>query len=244
MGLEQIQVELQDWMGSDRKIAEAAWTSSIGRQQKETKTDEDVERLVKMMASSGHGTPFEAVVMRFWVRMPIFTDRQHMTHRVATHNGLSARYRTMPSDFYHLGVLDEVTHIIGRALNGTDEPTINKNVDQYNILCKKAYDFYNDLLSDLRVAKKDNKISDAEYKRVREIVRGVLPVSGMVERVSIFNLRSFCNYMRHRLSPHAQLEIQEVAKKMLQEVKNKDIAPIAIAELETRNWLIEPDISK
>lgn len=234
MGLEQIKVELQDWMGSDRKIAEAAWTSSTELQKKTAKTDEEVEKLVKMMASSGHGTPFEAVVMRFWVRMPIFTDRQHMTHRVATHNGLSGRYRTMPNDYYNIpeDVLD-----IMKAADCDD-------ISSYWMIAQHAYDYYNDRLSELKTAKEEGFIDGAQYKRAREVIRGVLPVAGMVERVSIFNLRSFANYMRHRLSPHAQREIQEVATKMLQEVKDKGIAPTAIVELEKRNWLIEPDLPK
>ena len=237
MGLEQIQVELQEWMGSDRQIAEAAWTSSYSLQTKESKTDEDVERVVRMMASSGHGTPFEAVVMRFWIRMPIFTDRQHMTHRVATHNGLSGRYRTVPTDYYEEP--DDVQEILNKASTPDREL-----LEMYYNSCETAVTHYKLGIDRLKEARSEGLIDAAEFKRAREVWRAQIPVGRMVERVSIFNLRSFANYMRHRLSPHAQEEIQQVARLMLQQVKDKAIAPVAIEELEKRTWLLEPDIPK
>lgn len=230
MGFEQIKVELQEWMGSDRKIAEAAWTSSYDQNKQQAKTDEDVEKVVRIMAESGHGTPFESVVMRFWIRLPIFTDRQHVTHRVGTHNGLSGRYRTMPDEFYHIP--KDVEDILLAA--------DIRDLTTYDQLCRQAYDIYNNWIDGLKAAQTEGLISNQNYKRAREVLRAVLPVGGMTERVSIFNLRSFSNYMRHRNSTHAQPEIQYVAVKMLEEVKAKKVAPIAIEELEKRQWLLEP----
>ena len=235
MGLDQIKVELQEWMGSDRAIAEAAWTSSYSLKTKDKKSDEDVERIVTMMAQSGHGTPFEAVVMRFWLRIPIFTDRQHMTHRVATHNGLSGRYRTMPSDWYVPP--SDVRHIINKAgIQGLSPLTA------YDEAMTTAYRAYNTTLEALREAEIAGLIDNKEYKRAREVFRGMLPVGGMTERISVFNLRSFANYIRHRLSPHAQREIRYAAFHMLKAVKEANIAPVAIRELEKNKWVIEPDM--
>lgn len=71
----QIIVELQDWMGSDAAIADAAWTSSTEYAKKQKKTPEDVERIVHMLADSKHSVPFESVVLRFWIKHPIAIDR-------------------------------------------------------------------------------------------------------------------------------------------------------------------------
>src|SRR5579864_3446203 len=100
--MSKILVELQETMGSDRSIANAAWTSSFDKEKREARTDQQVADIVSRLAKDGHSTPFESVIFRFWMRIPIFTDRQHMTHRIASHNGLSGRYRTMPTDYFDL----------------------------------------------------------------------------------------------------------------------------------------------
>jgi thymidylate synthase (FAD) len=235
---QQIQVELQESLGSDRSIALSAWTSSYDKTKREEKTDEDVEKVVKMMAESGHGTPFESVVFRFWIKLPIFSDRQHMTHRIASHNGMSGRYRTMPDEWYKLP--SDVTQIIYKGIGGHfDSPESAANtLDKYEELCRGAYEFYNSNLNYLKKAEKKRLITNEEYKRVREVLRGVLPISGMTERTTLMNLRSFANYQRLRNSSHAQPEIKRVAELMLEQVKNKNICPIALEALEKQGWRI------
>ena len=226
--MSQIMVELQEFMGDDRSIAAAAWTSSLDYEKKQTRTDADVERVVKMLADNGHATPFESVVLKFWVRMPIATDRQHMTHRIASHNGMSGRYRTMPTEWFV--VPDDVDNIFEKV-----NPSYSL---EYNIYCSRVNKWYEDVCSSLKEAKALNEITNDEYKRAREFVRGALPQHNMTERVSIFNLRSFANYQKLRNSEHAQPEIRLVAQKMLEEVKNKCVAPIAIKCLEDKAWTL------
>lgn len=226
----QIKVELQDSMGSDRSIADAAWTSSLDYQKKQTRTDEDVKRVVNMLADHKHSTPFESVVLRFWIKMPIQTDRQHMTHRIASHNGMSGRYRTMPDEF--LNVPDDVEEILS-----LDDSLRQVNLE-YLELCIEANHWYGSLLEQLKRLEKKGSISNLDYKRCREFFRGVLPQNNMTERVTVMNLRSFANYMKLRGSEHAQPEIREVAKQMLEAVKASGICPIAIEALERNNWNI------
>ena len=75
----EIKVELQGVFGDDRWIAEAAWTSSLKQENKALRTDEDVKRVINLLANEKHSVPFESVVFRFWIRMPISTDRQLFT---------------------------------------------------------------------------------------------------------------------------------------------------------------------
>lgn len=226
--MNQIKVELQEYMGSDRSIAEAAWTSSTLNENKSTKTNEQVESLVKRLANDGHSTPFESVVLRFWIKMPIQTDRQHMSHRIASHNGMSGRYRTMPSEF--LDVPEDIKNILGHSNN--------EDIKVYNQLCKQANDFYIRFLEQYKNAEKNGIITNNEYKRLREFFRGVLPQNNMTERITIMNLRSFANYYRLRSSNHAQPEIQEIARQMLEAVKKSNVCPIALKALEENNWKI------
>ncbi|NJO65879.1 MAG: FAD-dependent thymidylate synthase [Richelia sp. RM2_1_2] len=225
-----ILVELQEFMGNDRKIAESAWTSSFDKSKREQKTDAQVTDIVQRLAKDGHSTPFESVVFRFWIRMPIHTDRQFMTHRIQSASGLSGRYRTMPTDFY------EIPPDVQEILNKTDKGSLIYS--DYQWLCQKTIESYNNAINHLKIAERTNIINNSEFKRAREIIRGQLPLSVFTERTSIMNLRSFANFQKLRGSKHAQPEIQKVAKLMLDEVKKANICPIAIESLEKKNWLL------
>jgi len=230
----QIEVELQEWMGSDVSIANAAWSSTYDKAKREDKYDDEnkVKELVSRLAREGHSVPFESVVLRFWLRLPILVDRQHMTHRIASHNGLSGRYRTLPSDWS--SVPDDVVEI----LNKVKSVTGNYVSARFNQLMQDQLDFYKFVLSDTKKAEHDKIITNSEYKRVREVVRGVIGTASMVERTTVMNLRSFANYQRLRNSEHAQKEIRLVAQKMLDAVREKNICPVAIMALENQGWMI------
>lgn len=233
--MSKILVELQETMGSDASIANAAWTSTYDKDRREEKYDDSnkIAEIVPRLIKDGHGTPIESVYLRFWIRMPIYTDRQHMTHRIASHNGLSGRYRTMPQDWFSMP--EDVMAIFDKGhkagygyLSSAD----------YNEMCSASYRFYQQKLAFLKRVESEGKITNVEFKRAREVLRGVLPTAGMVERTTIMNLRSFANYQFQRNSSHAQPEIKQVAVLMLEEVKKANIAPIAIKTLEEIGWKI------
>jgi thymidylate synthase (FAD) len=218
-------------MGSDLSIANAAWTSTYDKSKREEKyldTDK-IESLVKRLILDKHGTPVESVVFRFWIRMPIFVDRQHMTHRVASHNGLSGRYRTMPEDFY------EIPSDVNEILNKCGSQYIAKD---YSDVCLNANSSYRNAINELKKCEKNGIITNEEFKRAREILRGQLPVAGMTERTTIMNLRSFANYQKQRNSSYAQPEIKMVAQLMLEEVEKSNVCPVAIKVLKEINWVI------
>lgn len=235
MGLEQIKVELQDWMGDDRAIANAAWTSSHDKEVREYRTNDDVDRVIRFMAKHKHGTPFESVVFRFWFRWPIFTDRQHMTHRIASHNGLSGRYRTLPEDFYNL---PEDVKILLDKIEKHSPPFSNEIGSNYQFMIEASIAAYKDILYFSKKAQDDSLISNAEYKRIREVARGLVPTASMTERTTVMNLRSFANYQKLRNSDHAQPEIAHASRLMLEQIKEKGICPVAIASLEEAGWQI------
>lgn len=226
--MSQIKVELQNTMGNDREIAESAWTSSINSSKKKTKSDQDVANLIKFLAEHKHSTPFESVAFRFWIKMPIATDRQFITHRIQSTSGMSGRYRTMPNEFL------EIPNDVSNILNKVSPYYILK----YNELCKQTNQFYLNAVEDLKVFEKNKNITNIELKRAREFLRGVLPQHNLTERISIMNLRAFSNFIKLRLSEHAQPEIREVAKQMLECVKESQVCPVAIEELEKIGWII------
>ncbi len=234
MGLEQIKVELQEKMGNDRSIAMAAWTSSIDKSRAEERPENDITKVIKMLAEGGHGVPFESVVLRFWIRMPLFCDRQLMTHRVASHSGMSGRYRTMPNDHYIIP--EDVLELMNKVANDCSQG--KQLVSNLEFMSDASISAYSDMMYFAKKSKDVGTITNDEYKRIREIARGVMPQSAMTERVTIMNLRSFANFYRLRSDSHAQPEIQQVAKLMMQEVKESNICPIALEELEKVGWKI------
>lgn len=227
--MNQIQVELQAIYGTDKDIANAAWTSSTTLQGKEKRTDADIARVVKMVIEEKHGVPVESIIFKFWYRWPIKTDRQHMTHRIASHNGMSSRYRTMPEEWHHC---PESVNTILEKVYAEDF------IETYEKLCQQANMEYRNLLNHLKFCEKSELITNTDYKRVREWAVGLLPLNNLTERVSIFNLRSFANYQKLRNSVHAQEEIRLAAQMMLEEVEETNICPVVINVLKEQEWNI------
>jgi len=228
--MDQIKVELQDYMGGDRAIAEAAWTSSKDNQNRTNRPEEDVARVVNMLADYKHSVPFESVIFRFWIRMPIAVDRQFMTHRIGSHSGMSGRYRTMPNDF--LEVPQDVFDIL------VNVPSGDKRIAEYNSLCLASNMWYQEMITKLRKDRDAGYINSDQFKRVREFFRGVLPQHNMTERVTLMNLRSWANFYKLRSKHDAQPEIQVVANLMHEEIVKQNVCPIALEALERNSWSI------
>jgi len=228
--MDQIKVELQDFMGGDRAIAEAAWTSSKDNQNRTNRPEEDVARVVNMLADYKHSVPFESVIFRFWIRMPIAVDRQFMTHRIGSHSGMSGRYRTMPNDF--LEVPQDVFDIL------VNVPSGDKRIAEYNSLCLASNMWYQEMITKLRKDRDAGYINSDQFKRVREFFRGVLPQHNMTERVTLMNLRSWANFYKLRSKHDAQPEIQVVANLMHEEIVKQNVCPIALEALERNSWSI------
>lgn len=228
-----IQVELQKVYGTDRDIAEAAWTSSTELSIKEIKNDMDVLRVINMLADKKHSVPFESVIFRFWMRLPIAIDRQIMTHRIASHSGMSGRYRTMPDDF--LEIPQDVLDILTSKLNQMGDIDYKTEYEQ---LCYKANNRYQVGIKELKMARDSGRITSDEFKRLREFMRGMLPQHNMTERVTIMNLRSWANFYRLRSKSDAQKEIQDIANSMCDQIMISNACPIAIKALRRNNWQI------
>ncbi len=90
-------VELEDFMGSDLSIVNNARVSYDRKS--EVWSDSDATLLDNLM-SWKHGTPFEAVVFRFRIKMPIFVAREIMRERICSWNEESSRFHKKAPEFY------------------------------------------------------------------------------------------------------------------------------------------------
>jgi thymidylate synthase (FAD) len=94
-------IELQDMMGDDLAIINAARVSFMG----ESKGSERDKKLLFYLMEHRHTSPFEMVEFKFRVRAPLVTYWQWARHRTWSYNAQSGRYTAFEEDdFYMPGV--------------------------------------------------------------------------------------------------------------------------------------------
>lgn len=187
-------VELVGWYGGDETHALSAWTST-SRELSETKQAR-IPSLLKMLAESGHETPFEKSSLHFLVTTDVATHIHILKSRIGCSvNAESARYKELKDDKYYLPKdwpLDEQA--------------------RYIAFMEDALMRYHDTLERL-VAGGMNR------KRAKESARFYLPYGNQITADVMFNWRSFNHFLGLRMKPDAQREICWLAEEMLQQVR-------------------------
>jgi thymidylate synthase (FAD) len=205
-------VELLGYYGSDLTIAQSAWTST-NRELSQDKLDR-IPKLLKMLATDGHHTPFEKTSLHFLIQTDIATHIQICKHRIGVSlNAESARYKELkednfllPSDWKGVSSSDELHSLYGN--------------DWYEILesySKLGNDLYHKCLEDLT--------PKLGRKRAKESARYFKGYNSQITADVMFNFRSFVHFLHLRNKPEAQKEIRDVASRMLELVKNIDGNP-------------------
>ena len=187
-------VELLGHYGDDLIHACSAWTST-SRELTPDKT-ERVGKLLSMLASEGHHTPFEKSALHFLVTIDQATHIHLLKHRIGVSiNGESARYKELKEDksYYPLDWPERW----GIALrNHTAE----------------ANTLYHQCLEELTPL--------VGRKRAKESARFFKTFNSQITMDIMFNWRSFAHFLELRNSEHAQVEVRELAQAMLELVKN------------------------
>jgi thymidylate synthase (FAD) len=91
-------IELQDLMGDDLAIVNAARASFLG----ESKGDEKDKKLLFYLMQHRHTSPFEQVEFKFRVRAPVMTWWQWARHRTWSFNAQSGRYTAFEDDDFYV----------------------------------------------------------------------------------------------------------------------------------------------
>lgn len=187
-------VELVGWYGGDETHALSAWTSTSRELSAEKQAR--IPSLLKMLAESGHETPFEKSSLHFLVTTDVATHIHILKSRIGCSvNAESARYKELKDDKYYLPKdwpLDEQA--------------------RYIAFMEDALMRYHDTLERL-VAGGMNR------KRAKESARFYLPYGNQLTADVMFNWRSFSHFLSLRMKPDAQREICWLAEEMLQQVK-------------------------
>jgi len=210
-------VELLGYYGSDEVIACSAWTSTS----RELTADkrERIPKLINMLWSEGHETPFEKGVVHFLVNCDIASHIHLLKHRISSLNAESARYKELkedklylPEDWKNIQVDEKhynQNYIASQVVANWGDYNWYQALADYTIL---GNSLYHRCLEDLTPI--------LGRKRAKESARFFKTYNSQIQADVMFNMRSFANFQKLRNSEHAQLEIREIAQQMLELVEN------------------------
>lgn len=196
-------VELLGYYGTDLVHAQSAWTST-SRELSEEKL-ERVEKLLTMLATEGHHTPFEKSSLHFLVTVDQATHIHLLKHRIGVSiNGESARYKELKED---------KTYIPADWVNAGDGGLVGQD---WQLLLEehtqKSNELYHQCLEELTPL--------LGRKRAKESARFFKTMNSQITMDVMFNWRSFVHFLKLRNSEHAQKEVRELAQQMLQLIKD------------------------
>jgi flavin-dependent thymidylate synthase len=183
-------VELIGFYGGDETHALSAWTST-SRDLTDDKRKR-VGKLLHMLASENHGTPFEKSSIHFLVTSDIASHIHLLKHRAGVAiNAESARYKELKDDKFYVPY---------------DWPADEQElyVEHLNSSLKKYHEALDRLVQ-----------GGMSRKRAKESARLYLPYGNQITADVMFNFRSFVHFIKLRYSNHAQLEIRDISYKML-----------------------------
>jgi len=191
-------VELLGYYGSDEVIACSAWTSTS--RELDAKKKQRIPKLINMLWTNGHETPFEKGNVHFLVNCDIASHIHLLKHRLSSLNAESARYKELKEDKYFIPD-DWEAHW---------QTKLADFVQTGNVL-------YHQCIAELEPS--------LGRVRAKESARFFKTYNSQIQADITFNMRSFANFISLRKSEHAQKEIRELAAEMLKLVENIEDKP-------------------
>lgn len=186
-------IELIGHYGSDETHGLSAWTST-SRELSEEKRNR-IPSLLDMLASHGHETPFEKSAIHFLVTTELASHIHLLKHRIGVSiNAESARYKELKDDKYY----------VPTDWDGEEQERYIEHVEG----CLQRYHETLNRLVEKGIPR----------KRAKESARFYLPYGNQITADVMFNFRSFAHFVKLRYSTHAQVEIRDLAERMLRQV--------------------------
>ncbi len=192
-------VALVDYMGTDECIERAARVSYGYGTRKASLT----RGLLRYLRRHLHTTPSEMVELKFHACMPMFVARQWIRHRSASVNEYSGRYSLMPMLFYTPSAdqlqTQSKANNQGRSGDQVDSALYEAAVGRWNEIRQNSASAYEWL---------------TEHEVARELARIDLPLSTYTQWYWKIDLHNLLHFLKLRVDPHAQWEIQEYGRVM------------------------------
>jgi thymidylate synthase (FAD) len=208
-------VRVIDYMGDDSAIVQAARVS-YGAGTKQVNKDAG---LINYLMRHHHTTPFEMCEIKFHIKLPIFIARQWIRHRTANVNEYSARYSVLGKEFY-IPQKEQLTaqskiNKQGRS-NTLNEDESARVLEILKNDSEQAYDHYEEMLNENLAG---DTLKEGKDGLTRELARMNLTLNYYTEWYWKIDLHNLFHFLRLRADSHAQYEIREYARVMLDMVK-------------------------
>ncbi|MBL76563.1 MAG: thymidylate synthase (FAD) [Chloroflexi bacterium] len=204
-------IRVIDYMGDDSAIVQAARVS-YGRGTKRTRDDQG---LINYLMRNAHTSPFEMCAIKLHVKLPIFVARQWIRHRMANVNEYSARYSVLDNEFY-MPPIEQLSAQSSVNKQGRESSLDTNRAEQILDLLKsdasRSFDHYFQMLNRNQ---EGEEIVPGETALARELARIGLPLSTYTQWYWKIDLHNLLHFVRLRADSHAQWEIQEYARIML-----------------------------
>lgn len=208
-----MKAELIDYMGDDLRVANAA---RVSFNKEKAEYDDKDGKLIKYLADHAHFTPFTHPQITLRETVPIFVARQRFKHTVGfTYNEVSRRYVDDAPEFYTPETWRSRPE--GSLKQGSGSEAIewleleerevwdDPSSPFLTVSTKEVYEALIDHCQQVYRLYLKNGIAP-------EQARMVLPQSMYTSYYVTGSLAAFARAYSLRSDPHAQLEIQELAK--------------------------------
>lgn len=190
-------VRLEDYMGSDAKIADHARMSTQAGDK--APKDGGVRHLLRYMLRHRHTSPFEFAVIVVHVRCPLYIARQWMRHRMGTFSEVSGRYVELTADGYRPEPGDLAFQSTANHQGRAGALPGDAAARAHELMCASMDE------------------SAAAYRALldeglsREQARILLPLSTFTEFRWKVDLHNLLHFLSLRLDEHAQDEMRSFA---------------------------------
>ena len=206
-------VEVVDSLGNDLTVVNSARVSFGKRKKYWDKSD---ERLVRYLAKYKHYSPFRHLQVQFHIKAPEFVMRQWYKHVVGIEttsnssakdhawNEISGRYVPV-EDFYYPSVWRKQSDDNKQASEGVLD----------DLQQKRMTSVFNEYMRQVEMAY--DRMIDAGM--AKEQARIILPLNQYTEVYWTASFQAIMNFIELRNEKTSQIEIQEYAKVMLEQMK-------------------------
>lgn len=204
MKFAEMAVEYVDHMGSDVNVVNAARVS-FAKEVEEFNTEKDT-KLINYLAKHNHWSPLAHTSISIRVKAPIFMARQFVKHQVGlVWNEESRRYIDDEPEFYNPVIWRTRPENVKQ---GSGEGLVEwVGTEYWEGVPKEDYEEITNLCNDFYSAMIESGVAP-------EQARMILPQSTMTNWIWTGSLVAFARIVKLRTESYAQIEAQELAKKI------------------------------
>lgn len=198
------QVVIQDFMGTDLSVVNAARVSFDKVAEKLTEPD---KKLIRYLMKNKHASPFEHCVAQFYVETNRRVSAEFMRHRTFSYNELSTRYTEVDPEGY-MPPPDHMRVQKGKPGAYTFEPMDPNKIEEFT----KDISFFN-----ATVATFYENLIERGYPK--ELAAYILTLGNTTKFWVTGNLRNWFNFLTLRTAPNALQEIRDVAQEIEEHIE-------------------------